>query len=46
MQIYICHDVWIEIQMTDNYIHLPFKVKALQKYQDDKRCVLRENSNV
>ena len=29
--------------MTDNYIHLIFKVKAIQKCQPRQLCVLREN---
>ena len=28
--------------MTDNYIHLVFKVKAIQKWQHCKHCVLRK----
>ena len=32
--------------MTDNFIHLRFKVKAVQKSQYWQLCVTRENSNV
>ena len=34
----------IEIQVTDNYINLIFKVKAIRKCQHFQLCVLRENS--
>ena len=30
MQIYIYRDAWIEIEVTNNYIHLIFEVKAIQ----------------
>ena len=34
----------IKIETTDNYIHLDFKVKPIQKCQRCQLCVLRENS--
>ena len=43
MQIYICHDVCIKIEVIDNYIHLILKVKAIQKVQHYQFCVLWEN---
>ena len=33
-----------EIEVTDNYLHLIFIVKAIQKYQHCQLCVLSENS--
>ena len=38
--------LWIKIEMTDIYVHLIFKVKAIQKCQHCQLCALRENSNM